>query len=35
MAIHFNNSGLGNPMDREAWQATVRRVAESQTRLGD
>ena len=31
----FQYSCLGNPMDREAWQATVRRVAESQTRLGD
>ena len=26
-------SGLKNPMDREAWQATVQRVAESQTPL--
>ena len=24
-------SCLGNPMDREAWQATVHRVAKSQT----
>ena len=24
-----------NPMDREAWQATVHRIAESQTRQGD
>ena len=26
-------SGLENPMDREAWQATVHRVAKSQTGL--
>ena len=26
-------SCLGNPMDRGAWQATVHRVAESQTQL--
>ena len=26
-------SGLGNPMDRGAWWATVHRVAQSQTRL--
>ena len=28
-------SFLGNPMDRGAWQATVQRVAKSQTRLTD
>ena len=28
-------SCLGNPMDRGAWQATVPRVAKSQTRLSD
>ena len=28
-------SYLENPMDREAWKATVRRVAKSQTRLSD
>ena len=28
-------SGLENPMDRGAWQATVHGVAKSQTRLGD
>ena len=27
-------SCLGNPMDREAWRATVPRVANSQTQLG-
>ena len=26
---------LGNPMDREAWRATVHRVAKSQTGLSD
>ena len=26
---------LGNPMDRGAWRATVRRVAKSWTRLSD
>ena len=26
-------SGLGNPLDREAWRATVHRVAKSRTRL--
>jgi len=29
--LHY--SCLGNPIDREAWQATVHRVSESQTRL--
>ena len=29
----LNYSWLGNPMDREAWQATVHGVANSQTRL--
>ena len=28
-------SGLENPMDRGAWQAIVRRVAKSQTRLSN
>ena len=28
-------SGLENSMDRGAWQATVHRVAKSQTRLSD
>ena len=28
-------SCLGNPMDREAWQATVHEVAQSQTQLSD
>ena len=28
-------SCLENPMDREAWQATVQGVAESQTQLSD
>ena len=28
-------SCLENPMDREAWQATVHGVAKSQTRLSD
>ena len=28
-------SCLENPMDREAWQATVRGVAKSQTRLSN
>ena len=28
-------SCLGNPMDREAWQATVHGVAKSQTQLSD
>ena len=34
----FQYSYLGNPMDREAWRATVHRVAESdnsQTRLSN
>ena len=29
----FQNSCLANPMDRGAWQATVRGVAKSRTRL--
>ena len=33
MATHFSIFGLENPMDREAWQAMVHRVAKSQTRL--
>jgi len=28
-------SCLGNPMDRGAWQATVRGVAKSETRIQD
>ena len=28
-------SGLKNPMDREAWQATVHKVLKSQTQLSD
>ena len=31
----FQYSCLGNPMDREAWQATVHGVATSRTRLSD
>ena len=31
----FQYSFLGNPMDREAWQATVHGGTESQTRLSD
>ena len=30
----FQNSFLGNPIDRGAWQATVRGVAKSWTQLG-
>ena len=30
-----DNSGLGNSMDRGAWQTTVDRVAKSQTPLSD
>ena len=33
--IPLQYSCLENPMDREAWQATVRGVARSQTRLSD
>ena len=29
----FQYSCMENPMDREAWQATVHRVAKSRTRL--
>ena len=32
---HVLYSCLENPMDRGAWQATVHRVAKSQTRLSD
>ena len=31
----FQYSCLENPMDREAWQATVHGVAKSQARLSD
>ena len=31
----FQYSGLRNPMDREAWQATVHGVTKSSTLLGD
>jgi len=31
--LHY--SCLENPMDREAWQATVHEVAKSQTQLSD
>ena len=31
MATHSYNSCLENPMNREAWRATVRRVAQSRT----
>ena len=31
----FQNSCLANPMDRGAWQATVRGVARTQTELSD
>ena len=31
----LQNSCLGNPMDREAWWATVHKVTKSQTRLRD
>ena len=33
MATHSSISCLGNPMDRGAWKATVRRVTKSRTRL--
>ena len=33
MATHSSILALDNPMDRGAWQATVHRVAQSQTRL--
>ena len=35
MAIPLQYSCLENPMDREAWQATVHGVVNSQTRLSD
>ena len=35
MATHSNNLAWRIPMDREAWQATVHRVAKSRTRLSD
>ena len=33
MAAHSSTLALENPKDRGAWQATVHRVANSQTRL--
>ena len=35
MATHFQYSCLENPMDREAWRATVHGVTKSQTWLSD
>ena len=35
MAIPLQYSGLENPIYREAWQATVHGVVNSQTRLSD
>ena len=35
MATHSSILAWKNPMDREVWQATVQRVAKSQTRLRD
>ena len=35
MATHSSYSCLENPMGREAWWATVHRVAKSQRRLSD
>ena len=35
MAIPLQYSGLENPVYREAWQATVHGVVNSQTRLSD
>ena len=32
---HFSILALGNPMDREAWQATVHGITKSQIRLSD
>ena len=31
MVTHFSALAWGNPIDREAWQATVHKVAESDT----
>ena len=31
----FQNSCLGNPMDRETWQATVHRIGKSWTQLNN
>ena len=35
IATHSSYSCLGNPMDREAWWATVHGVARSQTQLSN
>ena len=35
MATHSSILAWRIPMDREAWQATVHRVAKSQTQLSD
>ena len=35
MATHSSILGLENPMDREAWWATVHGVAKSRTRLSN
>ena len=35
MATHSSILGLGNPMDRGAWQATVHGISKSQTQLSD
>ena len=31
MATHFSNSCLNHPMNKEAWWATVHRIAKSRT----
>ena len=35
MAAHFSILAWKNPMDREAWQATVHEVTKSRTRLSN
>ena len=35
MATHSSILGLGNPMDRGAWQATVQGVTKSRKQLSD